>query len=325
MDRPERGVAVLHALDEHANADEIEDVVELPALHDHLLVDAPVVLRTTRDVSRDAQLPEPLLDLLEHLGEVDVALGRAGGDHLLDLRVALRVQGRERQVLQLPLHVLDAEAVGQRRVHVERLLRGAPLLPLGHRRDRAHVVEPVGQLDEQDADVLGHRHEHLAERGGLLRLLRVELEPVELGDPVHDGGDVRPELLLEVLVGDGGVLDGVVQERGHDRDVVETEIGEDHRHPERMRDVRLPGSAHLVGVGDPGDLEGLLDHRGVGLPVPVAVGGDERRDLDVDVVPAPGQDRAPVGSYLNPGLGVTHESRVLGGPERGARSLRRRQ
>ncbi len=171
-------------------------------------------------------------------------------------------------------------------------------------------MEPIGELDEQDADVLGHRHEHLAERGGLLGLLGVELEPVELGDPVHDGGDVGPEPLLEVLVGDRGVLDGVVQERGRDRHVVETEVGEDHRHPERMRDVRLPGSAHLVGVGDPGDLESLLDQRGIGLPVPLAVGGDERRHLEVDVVPAPGQDRAPVGSYLNPGLGIAHESRL---------------
>ena len=254
---------------------------------------------------------EACAQLGQHLLQVLLALGRAQRDHLLDLGVALRVQYVEGEVLELPLHVGDAEAVRQRRVDVERLLGDPLLLRLGQRRDRAHVVEPVGQLDEQDADVLGHRHQHLAERGGLLGLLGVELEPVELGDPVHDGGDVRPELLLEVLVGDGGVLDGVVQERGHDRDVVETEIGEDHRHPERMRDVRLPGSTHLVGVSDPGDLEGPLDPGGVGLPVPVAVGGDERRDLDVDVVPPPGQDRAPVGSDLDPGLGITHGSRVL--------------
>src|SRR5207245_9439989 len=47
------------------------------------------------------------------------------------------------------------------------------------------------------------------------------------------------------------------------------------------------------------------------LRVTSAVGGGERRGRDGDVMPAPGQDRAPVGSYLNPGLGVTHESRLL--------------
>ncbi len=122
-----------------------------------------------------------------------------------------------------------------------------------------------------------------------------------------------PNSLLQVLVGDGGVLDRVVEQRGCDRDVVETEVGEDHRHPERVRDVRLAGAAHLVGVGDPGDLEGLLDQCGVALAVPVAVGGDERRDFDVDVVSTPGQDRAPVGSYLDPRLGITHDPRVVAG------------
>ncbi len=73
-----------------------------------------------------------------------------------------------------------------------------------------------------------------------------------------------PNSLLDVFVGDGGVLDRVVEQRGGDRDVVETEIGEDHRHAERVGDVRLPGAADLVGVGVPGDLEGLLDQCGVG-------------------------------------------------------------
>ena len=109
------------------------------------------------------------------------------------------MQHREREVLELPLHVLDAEPVRERRVDVERLLRDALLLRLGQRRDRAHVVQPVGELDEQDAHVLRHRHEHLAHRGGLLRLLGVELQPVELGDAVDDRGDVGTEVGDEVV------------------------------------------------------------------------------------------------------------------------------
>ena len=45
VDRAQRGVAVLHRLDDDADADEVLDVVELLALGDHLLVDRPVVLR----------------------------------------------------------------------------------------------------------------------------------------------------------------------------------------------------------------------------------------------------------------------------------------
>ena len=178
--------------------------------------------------------------------------GACVGDHLLDLGVALRVEHRERGVLELPLHVGDAEAVRERRVDVEGLLRDAPLLELRQRRHRAHVVEPVGELDEQDADVLGHRHEHLAQRGGLLRLLGVELEAVELGDPVDDLGDLAPEHPLDLVLGDGGVLDRVVEQRGGEGDVVEAEVGEDQRDPERVGDVGLAGAADLLDVGGRG-------------------------------------------------------------------------
>ncbi len=129
--------------------------------------------------------------------EVRLALARVLQHHRLDLGVALRVQHREREVFELPLHVLDAEAVRERRVDVERLLRDPLLLRFGQRRDRAHVVQAVGELDQQDAHVLRHRDEHLAHRGGLLRLLGVELEAVELGDAVDDRGDVGAELLLD--------------------------------------------------------------------------------------------------------------------------------
>ena len=116
-------------------------------------------------------------------------------------------------------------------------------LSLGHRGDRAHVVQPVGQLDDQDPQVLGHRDEHLAHRGGLLRLLRVELDPLELGDAVDDRGDLGAELALDVGEGDLGVLHRVVEQGGGDRDLVEPELGDDPGHRERVVDVALAGLA----------------------------------------------------------------------------------
>ena len=35
---------------------------------------------------------------------------------------------------------------------------------------RAHVVQPVGELDDEHPQVGRHRHQHLAHGGGLLRL-----------------------------------------------------------------------------------------------------------------------------------------------------------
>ena len=53
-------------------------------------------------------------------------------------------------------------------------------------------MEAVAELDEQDADVLGHGHDHLADRLGLGGLAVLEL--VELGDAVDQQGDLVAEV-----------------------------------------------------------------------------------------------------------------------------------
>ena len=59
VDRAQRAVAVLHRVDDHPHADEVVDLVELLAPHDHLLVDRPVVLRPAGHLGVDVQLLEP--------------------------------------------------------------------------------------------------------------------------------------------------------------------------------------------------------------------------------------------------------------------------
>ena len=104
------------------------------------------------------------------------------------------MQGREREVLELPLDRVDAEPMGERREDLERLLRLLVLLGLGHRLDRAHVVQPVGELDQDDPDVRGHRDDHLAVVLGLRLVVRLERDPGQLRDAVDEPGDLLAEL-----------------------------------------------------------------------------------------------------------------------------------
>jgi hypothetical protein len=111
--------------------------------------------------------------------------------------------------------------LAQRRVDLAGLPRDA-LLRVGlHVVERAHVVEAVGELHQQDADVLRHVQEHLAKALGLTVLLRAEVELRELRDPVDEEGHLVAELSGHVFEGGLGVLDGVVEERGDDRRRVE--------------------------------------------------------------------------------------------------------
>ena len=131
------------------------------------------------------------------LGDVAFAVGAPLGDHRLDLRVLARVQRLEGEVLELPLERVDAEPVRERRVDLERLPRLLDLLLLAEVLDRAEVVEAVGELDEDDAHVLGHRHDHLPVVLGLRLLAGLELDARQLRDAVDERGDLVAELLAQ--------------------------------------------------------------------------------------------------------------------------------
>ena len=121
-------------------------------------------------------------------------------------------------------------------------------------------MQAVGQLDQDDAHVARHGQQHLAEGLGLVFLARVELELVELGDAVDQFGDRLAEALDQLGLGDAGVLDHVVQQRGHQRLRVELPFGALRRDRERMGDVGLAAVAQLAQVGLVGEAVGAA-HR----------------------------------------------------------------
>ncbi len=246
---PERRPAVLLRGHDHADRDQVVDLVEFLSPHDHLLVNAPQVLRTPGDLGLDPSRAESGTHDREDLGELDLTPWSAGGDHLSDLGEPFRVKSLEREILQLPFHFLDAQAMRQGGVDVPGLLGGAALFPLGHHRQSPHVVEPVRQLDDQHPPVAGHRDEHLAHRGGLLRLFRIETEPVQLRDAVHDRRHRRAKFLPDLGEGHPRVLHRVVQQCSGGADGVQAEIGDDRRNRDRMGDVRLAGEPALTFVG----------------------------------------------------------------------------
>ena len=129
----------------------------------------------------------------------------------------------------------------------------------GIARDRAHVVQAVGELDQDDPDVRGHRDHHLAVVLGLRLVARLERQPGQLGDAVDEAGDLLAERRLHLLERGGGVLDGVVQQRGAQRLGVEPHAGADLRDADRMDDEVLARLAPLVGVVHAGVDERLLD------------------------------------------------------------------
>ena len=134
-----------------------------------------------------------------------------------------------------------------------------------HRVERAHVVQPVGELDQDDAHVARHRQQHLAEVLGLrflgatgTRSCRAWRRRRPARRPA-----CRSVRQISALV-TRGVLDHVVQQRRHQRLGVEVPVGEDLGDRERMRDVRArPTGADLARVRRVGEAVGLGEARHV--------------------------------------------------------------
>ncbi len=229
------------------------------------------------------------------------------GELLGDLLVLFRVDVAKAQVFQLPLHLPDAQAVGQRREDIEGLLGDAAAFCLGEEAQRAHVVQPVRQLDQHHTYVAVHGQKCLTQgfRGQLtlaVAFRRLVLNPGDgfviftqgflavlapgypgqlgqLGDALDQVGNGVPEVPLQVLIFNLGVLDRVMQQAGghhlHRHGVLRQDGGDG----QTVVDVGVSGGTLLSRVG-------ALSHA-VGAPhqIPVRSGviGGELLEKLVDV------------------------------------------
>lgn len=128
-------------------------------------------------------------------------------------------------------------------------------------------MQPVGELDEQYAHIVGDRQQQLAQVLGLLCFARHQLKPLQLGQPLHQRTDFLTEHLIDFGAGRFGVLDGVVKQRGDNCGVVQLQVGEDRGNLEGVRKVRIAGSALLLAMGHHGVDIGPVEQVFVGIGI----------------------------------------------------------
>ncbi len=280
MHHAQGGVGVLHLLDDQPDGVQIVDLAELSALALHLAGDAVQVLGPAADLRLDADLGQLLAQDGDALVDERLALLATVGQHLDQLAELLRLGVLERQILELPLPLPDPQPMRQRRVDLHRLACDANLLVGRQGAERAHVVEPVGELDDDHPHVLGHGQEHLSD---VLRLLLLHgagrSELAELGDPVDQPcATSRPKRFSMSGNGQVGVLGDVVEERRGDALGVHLErrqlVGDRHR----VGDVRLARCPQLPLVGGRRHLVGAFDQADVDARPMASRLGDDRFD-----------------------------------------------
>jgi hypothetical protein len=115
------------------------------------------------------------------------------------------------------------------------------------------LLQTVGELDEDDANVVDHRQQHLADVLRLSLFLAGKLNLVDLGDALDDVGNLLAELALQILAGDGRVFHRVVQQAGGDGGGVHLHLGEhggDFQGMDEVGFARGAGLARVVALGE---------------------------------------------------------------------------
>ena len=267
VDQAQDVIAVVLGVHDDAEGVKVVDIVEHPVLLKKLPVDAVYVLfpalHLAGDLFRFQDLGDAVLDRLE---EVVVCLPALQAVH--DLLVSDGIQIPEAAVLHLLLDPHDAQPVGDGRVDLHGLQGVFAPAAFAHSLQGPHVVEPVGKLDHDHADVARHGQEHLPQVLHLLLFLGGVLDVVELCQPVHQHGGLGAHLALQILQRQGRVLHGVVEQGRVDGFGVHGKVGHQLGHRQRMNDIRFTGFPLLVDMRFRCDGEGLAD-AGLfrGLPV----------------------------------------------------------
>jgi hypothetical protein len=114
--------------------------------------------------------------------------------------------------------------------------------------ERPHVVKPVGELHQDDADIVDHREEHLPDALRLALFARRKREGADLGNTFNDVRDFGTEELADPVDRRQSVLDDVVEQPGGNRDRVELHVGEEVGDRQRVNQIGLTRMAHLAAV-----------------------------------------------------------------------------
>src|ERR1039457_3585697 len=230
VDHAQGGVAVLHRVGDDTQRHQVVDLLDGDFLALDLLIDGIRPLEAAFHARGNAFAAQLALDGGADLVQeffVGVALRFDG---LGDLREGFRIQMEEGEVFQLAAHFAHAEAVRDGGVDFDGL--GGHVRPaLGAQvPERAHVVQAVRQLHDDDADVVDHGQQHFAKALGLPFFRVEDVQLAELGDAIHAARHLVAEALADFVGRHAGVFHQIVQQSGLDGHQIHAHAGQDVGH-----------------------------------------------------------------------------------------------
>ena len=245
VDDAQGAVTIVLGLNNHAEAVDVRQGREADRLPLQLAPDRIGRLFAPLHMGGDARLAENRLDLTRHALDGAAVLQLQRLQTALDGDAGRGVQVFERQFFQFRRDGVDADGATQRRIDFQGLAADALTLLRLDEVQGAHVVQAVGQLDQQDPHVLGDGQNELAQVLGLTRMLGLKLQPRQLGHALDQDGDLFAKHGGDVVAGGRGVLDHVMQQGRHDGRRIQPIVGQDARDLNGMGEIGIARSPQL--------------------------------------------------------------------------------
>ena len=225
----------------------------------HLVPDAVDALGASHDFICHARLVEGLLDGdgegVDEAGAHGFGLAQTGTDHAVILRLFVL----QAEVFQFRFEVVKAQTMCKGSVHEQGLGSDLLLLVRTHVLQGPHVVQSIGQLDEDHADVVAQGQQHFAEVLRLRAGARLK-DPAHFCQPIHNRPLFGAKHALHILQRHVRVFDCVVQQGAYNARGAQPHFPRHHTgHGDGVVDVRLPAFAADVFVGIEGHIKGLPD------------------------------------------------------------------
>ena len=170
VDHAQHAVAIGLGRGDDAKAVDVGQAREGEVFFLHLAPDRMGFFRTPEHLGHDGRAfkfgADVIGDFVDHIAAVALQADKAAQDRA----AGLGVEDAKGQIFKLFAHGLHAHPAGQRTEDIHRFARLLGLFLGTHGADGAHIVQPVGQLDEDDTQILRHGHEEFAEILGLFGL-----------------------------------------------------------------------------------------------------------------------------------------------------------
>ena len=162
-------------------------------------------------------------------------------------------------ILQFPFELLHTKPVSQGGIDVHSLPAFFDLLFRSLVLHSTHIVEPVGNFNEHNTNVLAHSHKHLPQILHLGLLGGGEIGTSQLGDAFHQFRHRGAEELGDFFKRGIGVLDAVVKQCAQNGVYIQTHLRHHLGNRQGVNDIGRAVFPLLFLVFFPGVFHGLVN------------------------------------------------------------------